>query len=134
MYVGARRGAALPVDPARLREGLDGVLRAAIAARVLRADTTAASVRRSYQAHVTRVLRDHRLTASHVPSGRPLTVVKAAHSLAPDSRALGWDRFGPVEVLASGGDHYSMLTEPAPAAHLAMMLQRWLAPPVSAAA
>ncbi len=63
MYVGARRGAALPVDPARLREGLDGVPRAAIAARVLRADTTAASVRRSYQAHVTRVLRDHRLTA-----------------------------------------------------------------------
>jgi hypothetical protein len=46
---------------------------------------------------------------------------------------LGWDRFGPVECLGSGGDHYSMLTDDAAAAHLAMLLRRWLAPAYAAA-
>ena len=132
MYAGARRGRPLEVDPARLREGLEPalahILDVASAAGALREDTTPASVRRCYEQHAARVLRDHRLVAGYEPSGAPLTVVKAAHSLAPDSPALGWDRFAPVELLASGGDHYSMLTDAASAAHLAMLLRRWLTP------
>jgi hypothetical protein len=46
----------------------------------------------------------------------------------PESSALGWDRYGPVERLGSGGDHYSMLTDPSAAAHLAMLLRRFLMP------
>jgi hypothetical protein len=74
---------------------------------------------------VRRELRDHRLIEAYVPSGAPLTVVKAARSV--DGRpALGWVGLGPVEILRSGGDHYSMLTDPAAVAGLAMLLARWL--------
>ena len=97
-------------------------------------DTSLAAVERCFEEHAARVLRDHRLTADYAPSGTPLTVVKAAHSLVPESPALGWDRFGPVERLGSGGDHYSMLTDGAAAAHLAMLLRRWLAPAFASAA
>jgi hypothetical protein len=137
MYCGARRGRALIVDEAQLRHGLEPglahILDAAAAAGALRADTTAAAVRRCYDEHARRMQRDFRLMARHTPSGLPLTVVKAGGSLAPESRALGWDRFGPVEVLAGAGDHYTMLTDPSAAAHLAMLLQRWLGPVYAAA-
>jgi thioesterase domain-containing protein len=132
MYVGARRGRSLNVDPERLT--LDGILEAATAAGALRADTSLASVAPCYEQHSSRALRDHRLTAAYKPSGTPLTVVKAASSLLPESPALGWDRFGPVERLGSGGDHFTMLTDGAAAAHLALLLRRWLAPAFSSAA
>jgi thioesterase domain-containing protein len=132
MYVGARKGRTLPVDPERL--SLEHILEVAAATGVLRDGTSPASVERCFEEHSTRVLRDHHLTAGYAPSGTPLTVVKAAHSLVPDGAALGWDRFGPVERLGSGGDHYSMLTDGAAAAHLAMLLRRWLAPAFSSAA
>jgi thioesterase domain-containing protein len=135
MYAGARRGRTLAVNPARLDEGLElgltHVLGVGIAAGAMRADTSIATVRRCFEEHAARVLRDHRLVSGATPAGTPLTVVKAASSLAPDSPALGWDRFGPVERLGSGGDHYSMLTDSAAAAHLAMLLRRWLAPAFS---
>ncbi len=138
MYSGARRGRRLDVDPARLTDGLEPalahILEAATVSGALRADTTPASVKRCYERHAARVLRDHRLVAGYEPSGTPLTVVKATASIAPASLALGWDRFAPVELLASGGDHYTMLTDPASAAHLAMLLRRWLTPSFSAAA
>jgi thioesterase domain-containing protein len=132
MYLGARRGVRLPVERERMGAGLEYIRAVATAVGALRADTTVAAVRRAYDAHVGRMLRDHRLVAGYEPSGEPVTVVKAARSIAPRSRALGWDRYGPVELLASGGDHYSMLTEPAPAAHLALLLRRWLRPPLAA--
>ena len=116
-----------------LDSALAHILDVAGASGALREDTTPSSVRRCYEQHAARVLRDHRLTAGYEPSGAPLTVVKAAHSLAPDSPALGWDRYATVELLASGGDHYSMLTDPASAAHLAMLLRRWLTPLFEAA-
>jgi thioesterase domain-containing protein len=138
MYAGARRGRTLAVDPARLSEGLEPGLthirEAAVAAGVLRVDASLATVRRCYEEHSARVLRDHRLIAGATPAGAPLTIVKAANSLAPESPALGWDRFGPVERLGSGGDHYSMLTDSAAAAHLAMLLRRWLVPAFASAA
>jgi hypothetical protein len=116
-----------------LEPGLAHILEAAAAAGALRPGTTPATVRRCYDDHARRVARDFLLTARHTPSGLPLTVVKAATSIAPEARALGWDRFGPVEVLASAGDHYTMLTDAASAPNLAMLLTRWLAP-LSAAA
>lgn len=132
MYAGARRGRGLRVDPARLREGLEPALAhirdEASAVGALRAGTTPTALRRCFDAHAARVLRDHRLVAGYAPTGEALTVVKASDSLAPDSPALGWDRFAPVELLASGGDHYSMLTDPASAVQLAMLLRRWLSP------
>jgi thioesterase domain-containing protein len=124
MYVGARKG--LSVVAPEL--ALEGIREAAIAAGALRADTTPEALERCFEEHSARVLRDHRLIAGHTPSGIPLTVVKAAASLVPDSPALGWDRYGPVERLGSGGDHYSMLTDRSAATHLAMLLRRWLTP------
>jgi thioesterase domain-containing protein len=137
MYAGARRGRPLEIAPEHLRAGLEPalahILEAATLSGALRADTTPASVRRCYERHAARVLRDHRLVTAYEPSGAPLTVVKASRSIAPESPRLGWDRFAPVELLASGGDHYTMLTDPASAAHLAMLLRRWLTPTIAAA-
>jgi thioesterase domain-containing protein len=137
MYAGARRGRPLEIDPAHLRAGLEPalahILEAASASGALRVDTTPATVKRCYEQHAARVLRDHGLVAGYEPSGAPLTVVKATESIAPASPALGWDRFADVELLASGGDHYTMLTDPASAAHLAMLLRRWLTPTIAAA-
>jgi thioesterase domain-containing protein len=124
MYLGARRGVDLGLAPLELGE----IVRRAREMGALPASSSSASVRRCYREHVRRELRDHRLGEAHEPSGEPLTVVKAARSLGPDQRALGWDRFGAVEVLGSAGDHYSMLTDRASTAHLAMLLARWLIP------
>ena len=137
MYCGAKRGRPLAVFPERLHAGLEPALahifEEAVASGALRPDTSPATFRRCYEDHARRMRRDHRLAARHTPSGLPLTLVKAAGSLAPEARALGWDRFGPVEVLASAGDHYTMLTDPSAAPHLAVLLQRWLAPVYAAA-
>jgi thioesterase domain-containing protein len=138
MFVGARRGRRLHVDPALFGPTVDDSLvhvrKAAMLAGVLREGTTPEVLRRQYFQHARGVARDHALTRNYVPSGEPLTVVKAAESLAPESPALGWDRYAPAEVLASGGDHYSMLTETAAAVQIAMLLRRWLTLPVYAAA
>ena len=68
MYAGARRGRTLHVDPGAPRRGLEPalahILEAAVAAGALRADTPPATVRRCYDEHARRVLRDHRLTAA----------------------------------------------------------------------
>ena len=134
MYTGARRGrshgrSARLERPDARRASSRPRSRPARCARTPRPRRSSAASRSTRA----RVLRDHRLTAGHTPSGTPLTVVKAADSLLPDSPALGWDRFGPVERLGSGGDHYSMLTDRAAAAHLAMLLRRWLAPAFASA-
>jgi len=120
MCLGARRGIA--VDPARPDLG-----------RLRLAHESEASLRRVFAAFARGARRDHALTEAHAPPGRPLTVVKAARSLAPWSPALGWDAFAPAEVLASAGDHFTMLTEPSAVAHLAILLRRWLAPACLAA-
>ena len=82
MYAGARRGRPLEIDPAHLRAGLEPalahILEVAGASGALRVDTTPATVKRCYEQHAARVLRDHRLVAGYEPSGAPLTVVKAA--------------------------------------------------------
>jgi hypothetical protein len=119
MFAGARRGLVVEPDLGQIAEVTGGTL---------------TSVQRAFEQHAERVRRDHRLVEAYEPSGSALTVVKAARSLAPDSPALGWDRFAPVELLASGGDHYSMLTDPAAAAHLAMLLARWITPAFKLAA
>lgn len=127
MYLGARRGIRLAPAPT-----LERLRAAAIAAGAVRPDTTASAFRRCFAEHAEHRRRDHRVIADALPSGRPVTVVKAADSIAPDSPALGWERFAPVELLAGGGDHYSMLTQPAAATALALLLRRWLTPALAA--
>jgi hypothetical protein len=137
MFIGARRGRPLRVDPAQFGDNVDEALahvrHEAMRAGALREGTTPEVLRRQYFHHARGFQRDHALTRDYTPSGQPLTVVKAAASIGPDSPALGWERFGHVELLASGGDHYSMLTDAAPAVHLALLLRRWLTPLYAAA-
>ena len=135
MLVGARRGRPIHLDESVFAEGLEATLEH-LRTRIGGArDVAAADVlRRGYHQHARDRLRDFRLTRTFEPNGIPVTVVKAARSILPDSRALNWDRWGSVEVLASGGDHYTMLTEAAPQVHLALLLQRWLSAPMPLAA
>jgi hypothetical protein len=71
---------------------------------------------------------NHRLTSRHEAAGVPVTVVQPTASLYED---LGWDMR--VELLAAGGDHYTMLTDPDHMVNLALLLTRWLAPAYAAA-
>jgi hypothetical protein len=126
-YLGARRGQRLhavpetpPVDAA-----LVGLVRAAGAP-----DTALAGLRRLYVAYARARRRDHALAVAHVPPARPLTLVRAAREPAG---ALGWDGHPGLELLVGAGDHYTMLTEPCAAAHLAALLRRWVMPAAAAA-
>jgi thioesterase domain-containing protein len=84
-----------------------------------------AGLRRLYVAYARGRRRDRALAAAHVAPDHPLTVVRAARGPAG---ALGWDGHPGLELLASAGDHYTMLTEPTAVAHLAALLRRWLMP------
>jgi len=133
MLVGARRGRTLNLDPDWRSDGLEPALEhlreAASRAGGLRDGATTDVLKKGYHQHARDRLRDFRLIRTFEPVGVPVTVVKAARSVLPDAHALGWERLGPFELLASGGDHYTMLTEPAPVVHLALLLQRWLGAP-----
>jgi thioesterase domain-containing protein len=135
MLVGARRGRPIHLDESVFTDGLEATLEH-LRTRIggTRDNATADVLRRGYHQHARDRLRDFRLTRTYEPTGIPVTVVKAARSLLPDSPALGWDTFNAIEVLASGGDHYTMLTDPAPQVHLALLLQRWLTAPLPIAA
>lgn len=135
MLVGARRGRPVNLDEAVFEEGLEATLEH-LRSRIggLRDNATTDVLRKGYHQHARDRLRDYRLTRTFEPSGSPVTVVKAARSLLPDTYALNWDRAAPFELLASGGDHYTMLTEPAPVVHLALLLGRWMNTPAALAA
>jgi hypothetical protein len=121
-YLGARRGRRLPVvaDGPPVDAALVALVRASGSA-----ETALAGLRRLYVAYARARRRDHALAAAHVPPDRPLTLVRAARGPAG---ALGWEDHPGLELLASAGDHYTMLTEPCAVAHLAALLRRWLLP------
>jgi hypothetical protein len=121
-YLGARRGRRLHVvaDGPPVDAALMGLARAAGAT-----DTALSGLRRLYVAYARARRRDRALAAAHVVPDRPLTVVRATRGPAA---ALGWDGHPGLELLASAGDHYTMLTEPTAVAHLAALLRRWLMP------
>lgn len=131
MYLGAKRGRAVECPPERLAtasadDGLTAVLDAATAAGALPADVTLPGVRKLYDTYVDGLLRNNRLTLGHrpAPASVPLVLVKAARSLIPGDRDLGW---GPLahhglDILPSPGDHYTMLTRPDAAAVIAQAL------------
>jgi thioesterase domain-containing protein len=120
-YLAVRRGRALHLVPAPpVDDALAG----------LAGDTGLAGMRRLYVAYTRARRRDRALAAAHTPPARPLTLVRAARGA---DRARGWEGHPGLEVLASAGDHYSMLTDPSAVAHLAALLRRWLAPlPIAA--
>jgi pimeloyl-ACP methyl ester carboxylesterase len=135
MLVGARRGRPINLDETVFEQGLEATLEH-LRTRIggLRDHATADVLRRGYHVHARDRLRDFRLIRTYEPTGIPVTVVKANRSLVPHIPALNWDQRGPTEVLASGGDHFTMLTEPAPQVHLALLLTRWLTPALATAA
>jgi pimeloyl-ACP methyl ester carboxylesterase len=85
-------------------------------------------LRKGYFQHHRTQQFNYRLTARHEPAGVPVTVVQPTGSLYGD---LGWDMR--VELLAAGGDHYTMLTDPDNVVSLALLLTRWLSPAYAAA-
>jgi thioesterase domain-containing protein len=120
MLVGARRGrfGAIATDT------LDGMLTQLSELRLGSVD----ALRKGYFQHARQHQFDQRLIAGHAPAGLPITVVQPTSSLYAE---LGWEQTNPVERLATGGDHYTMLTEHA--VPLALTLTRWLEPTLAAA-
>jgi thioesterase domain-containing protein len=125
-YLGARRGQLLPLAAggAPVDAALVSLVRASSPP-----ETALAGLRRLYVAYARARRRDRALAAAHVAPARGLTLVRAARGPAG---ALGWEGHPGLELLASAGDHYSMLTEPAAVAHLAALLRRWVALPLVA--
>ncbi|GAA1069296.1 MULTISPECIES: alpha/beta fold hydrolase [Kitasatospora] len=132
MYLGAKRGRPVDVDPQLLagggtEDGLRHVLAAAAAGGALPADTAPAGLRKLYDTYVDGLLRNNRLTAPYTarPSSVPLVLVTAERSLLPGDRTLGWGPLAPhgLEVHRSPGDHYTMLSRPDAAAVIARLVR-----------
>ncbi|MFJ9521495.1 alpha/beta fold hydrolase [Kitasatospora sp. NPDC101801] len=121
MYLGAKRGRPVPLDPAALAgrgvdDGLPLVLDAATASGALLPDTPLPGLRKLYDTYVDGLLRNNRLTAPYRPrpSSVPLVLVKAERSLIPEDPTLGWQPLAPhgLDLAVAPGDHYTMLTRP----------------------
>ncbi|MEU9129200.1 alpha/beta fold hydrolase [Kitasatospora sp. NPDC048540] len=132
MYLGAKRGRPVLLDPDRLAacgvdDGLLLVLDAAVASGALAADTPLPGLRKLYDTYVDGLLRNNRLTAPYRPRPTevPLVLVAAERSLIPDDPTLGWTPLAPygLEVHRSPGDHYTMLTRPDAAELIARLVR-----------
>ncbi|MFF9752825.1 thioesterase domain-containing protein [Streptomyces sp. NPDC014344] len=132
MYLGAKRGRPVPVDPARLAgcsvdEGLVTVLDLAVASGALLPDTPLPGLRKLYDTYVDGLLRNNRLTAVHDarPAELPLVMVKAERSLVAGDPALGWGPLAPHGLAVHGcpGDHYTMLSRPDSVAVIAELVR-----------
>ncbi|MFF4505975.1 thioesterase domain-containing protein [Streptomyces sp. NPDC001401] len=131
MYLGAKRGRRLTLEPAVLdglgeEDGLGVLLAEAVEQGVLQDGTEPAGLRKLYTAFHTGLVRNNRCTAGYLPDplDRTVTVVKPERSLLPDSPDLGWSGLSgrPLRQLAVPGDHYTMLHEPETADTLAALL------------
>lgn len=120
MLVSARRGRPLVFEDETLDALMDRLAQHGFGA--------AEVLRKGFFQHQRTHQFDYRLSARHEPAGVPVTVVQPTASLYED---LGWDMR--VELLAAGGDHYSMLTEPDNMVNVALLLTRWLSPAYAAA-
>ncbi|KQV19128.1 MULTISPECIES: thioesterase domain-containing protein [unclassified Kitasatospora] len=131
MYLGAKRGRPVPLDPAALLgcgvdDGLPLVLDAATASGALLPDTPLPGLRKLYDTYVDGLLRNNRLTAPYRPksSSVPLVLVKAERSLIPEDPTLGWQPLAPhgLSLAVAPGDHYTMLTRPDAAQAIARLV------------
>ncbi|MFI5527937.1 alpha/beta fold hydrolase [Kitasatospora sp. NPDC051853] len=131
MYLGAKRGRPVPLDPGALAglgtdQGLPLVLDAATGSGALLPDTPLPGLRKLYDTYVDGLLRNNRLTAPHrpEPSSVPLVLVKAEQSLIPEDPTLGWQPLAPrgLGLAVVPGDHYTMLTRPDAARAVARLL------------
>lgn len=120
MLVSARRGRALAFEETALDPLVERLAQHGFGA----ADV----LRKGFFQHQRTRHFDHRLTSRHTPAGTPVTVVQPTASLYEE---LGWDMR--VELLAAGGDHYTMLTDPDHTVSVALLLTRWLSPAYAAA-
>ncbi len=131
MYLGVKRGRAIPLDYDRLlgcdtESGLALVLEAAIAAGALPADTAPPGLRKLYTTYVDGLLRNNRLTDPYRPRPAvlPLTLISAERGLIPDDPTLGWEPLAAhgLSLRRCPGDHYTMLTRPDATAQIADVL------------
>lgn len=120
MLVAARRGRPMEIEETTLDPLLERLAQHGFGATD--------ALRKGFFQHARTRQYNFRLTRSHVPAGVPVTVVQPMGSLHDD---LGWDTR--VELLAAGGDHFTMLTDPTHMVSLALLLTRWLSPAYAAA-
>lgn len=132
MYLGAKRGRAVPLEASRLigcgvDDGLEILLDAAVTTGVLLPSTPLPGLRKLYDTYVDGLLRNNRLTNPYhpPPAVLPLVLVKAERSLIPGHHTLGWEPLAPygLEVHSCPGDHYTMLMRPDAAAVIAQLVQ-----------
>lgn len=133
MYLGAKRGRTVPLDAGRLAgcgvdDGLELVLKAAVAGGALLPSTPLPGLRKLYETYVDGLLRNNRLTNPYqpLPVSLPVRLVKAEGSLLPEDRTLGWESLAPYgfDVHTCPGDHYTMLTRADAAAAIASLLDQ----------
>lgn len=129
MYLGAKRNQPFipqlpPVDSRA--EGLPLLLDAAVAQGVLPPDTELAGLGKLYDAYLGGLSRNNRCTNPYQPAplDRPLTLVKAEHSLLPGRGDLGWSELTrhSLHQQTVPGDHYTMLREPSAVTALSGLL------------
>jgi len=120
MFLGAKRGKEVHARPlpdgSDVRDGLELLLKDAVADGVLPEGTPPQSMWKLFDAYTAGLLRNNRLTLPYRPAraGTPLAQIKAQNSLIQADPTLGWSEVADHAVSAHTvpGDHYTMLIRP----------------------
>lgn len=116
MFLGAKRGVALPLPDAGTELTFDGVLSGAVSCGAVPPDTSEAGLGKVYQVF-TAGLRRNNLMCSGFQAGParvPVTLVRPDGSLLDTPEPLGWGQLtDDLAVVGCAGDHYSMFSDAA---------------------
>jgi len=133
MFLGAKRGVALPLPGDGPVPTLDDVLSAAVTGGALPADTSVAGLGKVYQVFEAGLRRNNLIcTGFNAERARvPVTLIRPEGSLLDTPDPLGWEQLtDDLKVVVCPGDHYSMLSDIAAVDTVAAVLRDEVAPPV----
>lgn len=116
MFLGAKRGVALPLPQGERPLTLDDVLSGAVSAGALPPDTSVAGLAKVYQVFAAGLRRNNLMCSGFQagPARVPVTLVRPDGSLLDTPEPLGWGQLTDnLAVVGCPGDHYSMFSDAA---------------------
>jgi len=116
MFLGAKRGVALPLPEGDSPLTLDDVLAGAVSSGAVPPDTSVAGLRKVYQVFEAGLRRNNLMCSGFQagPARVPVTLVRPDGSLLDTPEPLGWGQLADdLAVVGCPGDHYSMFSDAA---------------------
>jgi hypothetical protein len=114
MFLGAKRGVALPLPAGGAPLTLDDVLTGAVSSGALPPDTSVAGLGKVYRVFTAGLRRNNLMCAGFQagPARVPVTLIRPDGSLLDTPEPLGWRQLtDDLAVVGCPGDHYSMFSD-----------------------